>query len=132
MAGFHEYDQGWQDKMLSAAADRNTECVNQINAKVSSDKNDKIKAALNEALITVSSLGHRSMVENLLIAGAGVNWIEIDGYQRAPLLVAASLGFTETVKTLIKREVNIDLSLGPGRNALFLARAGGHYDIVKL
>ncbi len=132
MLEFHECDQGWPDKLLSAAADGNAKCVNQINAEFDANKNDEIKAALNEALITASSLGHRSMVENLLIAGAEVNWIERDGYQRAPLLVAASLGFTETVKTLVKRKVNINLSLGPGRNALFLARAGGHYDIVKL
>jgi ankyrin repeat protein len=81
------------------------------------------------ALLTATESGNDETVKLLL--GHGANKDAWAGHKTV-LHIAAERGYTEVVKVLLDRHVDITMKNFDGRTALHLAALGGHHDIVEL
>jgi bla regulator protein blaR1 len=94
-------------------------------------KNTKVTSkAINRALVEASQDGKLKEVEELLAAGADINWIvEGDG---TALIVAARAGNKPLVQYLLQQGADPNVAASGDGNALIMAAEEGHTEIVEL
>lgn len=80
----------------------------------------------------LSAVLHRDtcMLKLSLAGGADVN-AELDSQKKTPLMIAASLGYTDIAQVLLDHGANIEAVDTNGNSALMWAVLTGHLDTVK-
>lgn len=82
------------------------------------------------ALIMAAQNGNTAVAEQLILAGADINYQDDTQYQQAPIHWAARNGQFEILKLLLDAGVNIDAVENTNSSAIFYAAYYGHPDIV--
>ncbi len=84
-----------------------------------------------EALIRESDGGYLKEVQSIVEGGGDVNW-QMQPSGLTPLMAAASGGYTEVVKFLIKNGAELNRKDASGRTALQRAQHAGNKEVVAL
>lgn len=120
------------DTALTAASVKGYSEVVQalINAKADVNavlSKDNVNAT---ALLQASGNGYLTIVRQLLLAGANVNWKSNRGY--TALMMASDLGDTSIVQALLTAKADVNSKDGKGRTALWYATQKRHNNTIQL
>jgi ankyrin repeat protein len=82
------------------------------------------------ALVYAAGMGHSTVVERLLQAGAPIDQVPVDAL--TPLMWAAGQGHAETVKLLLTKGANKLLKDERGLTAMDMAKEAKHAPVLVL